>query len=176
MNNISLYHLTEQHQQLLSQLYNVETGEIDEKIEAQINALLPTIQDKCIAVAKWIKKLQIEQNEIEQLKKDLAVREAAYNKELEDTQDYLKRQMEKSGLSKISCPYFTLLIKKNRHSTDILNEFDIPAEFMRIKEPVMPPPKPDREAIKEYVLRTGEQVPGAYVSQKTKLVISLDKI
>jgi len=161
---------------LLSQLYNPETGEVDQKIEEQINALLPSIEAKCIAVAKWIKKLQIEQLEIEQLKQDIAAREEAYNKEVEKTQVYLKKEMEKNGLSKISCPYFTLSIRKNPYSTDIIDEFEIPASFINIKEVVKVESRPDKEAIKKHVMVTGNQVPGAYVSQKTKLVIALDQI
>lgn len=176
MSNISLYHLSEEYKHLLSQLYDAETGEVDQVVEARVSALLPNLEAKCIAVATWIKKLEAEKREIEYIKKELLDREATYNKEVLKYQEYLISNMEKNGISKVSCPYFTVQLKKNRHSTEIYDEFQIPAKFMRTREITKVEVKPDKEAIKEEVLRTGIQIPGAQVEQKTKLEICINKI
>ncbi len=175
-NSLSLYHLSNEYQTLFSQLYDYETGEINQEVEEKVNSLLPALESKCIAVANWIKKLEAEQREIEFMKKEIQEREAAYTKEVNAWQDYLKFNMEKNGLTKVACPYFTLQIKKNRHSTEIYNEFEIPAKFMKTKEVMKVEIRPDKEAIKEEVLRTGIQIPGARVEQKTKLEMLVNKI
>lgn len=175
-NGLSLYHLSEEYKTLFGQLYDPATGEIDEKIEAQVNALLPTLENKCIAVANWIKKLESEKREIEFFKEEIQKREDAYTKELENWQEYLKLNMEKNRITKVSCPYFTLQIKKNPYSTEIYDEFQLPSQYMKTKEVIKIEIKPDKNAIKDEVLRTGIQIPGATVMQKTKLEISINKI
>lgn len=173
---LSLYHISQEYQALLSQLYDLETGEVNESVEAQVNALLPAVEAKCIAVVHWIKKLESEKREIEFMKTEIQKREEAYNKEIDHYQEYVKKNMEFNGFTKVSCPYFTINIKKNRHSTDVFDEFQVPSRFLKTREIVKVETKPDKEAIKEEVLRTGIQVPGAKVEQKTKLEILINKI
>jgi len=175
-NNLSLYQLTNEHQRLFSQLYNHETGEVDLEVEAQLSALSSTTEKKCISVASYIKHLESEKDQLENLKKQIEQREYEYEKEINRLHDYLKSNMDRQGISIIKCPYFTLKIKSNPYSTEILNEDDIPFRFINVREIVKVESKPDKNAIKEEVLRTGAQVPGAYVHKKTKLEIITDKL
>lgn len=175
-NSLSLYHLTKEYENLFAQLYDPDTGEINQEVEEKVNSLLPTIEAKCISVANYIKKLESDKREIEFLEQEIQKRKTAYTEEVKHWQEYLKKNMQYHGLTKVSCPYFTLNIKKNRHSTDIYDEFQIPTKFMIAKETIKVEVKPDKEAIKEEVLRTGVQVPGAHVEQKSKLEMLLNKI
>jgi len=174
--NLSLWKLTNEHQKLLSELYDYETGEVNEIVQAKLDLLEPDINKKCIAVSGYIRKIESEQRELESLLIEVESRMKAYEKEREKYRNYLQSNMEKQGINKIECPYFTVRIKKNPYFTDIINEELIPHEFMREREIVRVEVKPDKNAIKEEVLRTGEQVPGAYVSQKNKLEITTSKI
>lgn len=176
MNNLSLYQLASEHQRLLAQLYNPETGEVNEEIDAELTALSATTEKKCIAVTSWIKKLEADKREIQFIKEEILKREAAFNKEIDKWHDYLKFNMERSQITEVKCPYFTIKIKKNPYSTEVLDEAQIPEKFMRKREIVKTEIKPDKDAIKEEVLRTGIQVPGTNVYQKTKLEILTDKI
>jgi Gp157 protein len=175
-NSLSLYHLSKQYQALFAELYNHETGEVNEEIEVKVNELLPAIETKCINVANWIRKLEAEKREVEFLEQEIQKRKAAYTEEINHWQEYLKKEMQFNKLTFINCPYFTLKVKTNPYSTDIVDEFQIPAKFMKVKEIKRIETKPDKEAIKEEVLRTGIQVPGAHVAQKTKLEISINKL
>lgn len=174
--NLSLWQLTNDHQKLLSELYDHETGEVNEIVQAKLNELEPNIEKKCVAVGSWIRKIESEQRELETLLVEVENRMRSYDKEREKYRNYLQSNMEKQGIGEIKCPYFTIRIRKNPHSTDIINEDLIPREFISEKEIVRIDVKPDKTAIKEEVLRTGQQVPGAYVSQKNKLEISTFKI
>jgi hypothetical protein len=165
-----------EHRELLGQLFDHETGEINEFVQNKIDALEPNIEKKCIAIGQWIKLKEKEKREIEWMKEQILSREEAYDKEINRLHGYLKYHMENMGIKKISSPYFCLEIKTNPYSTDILDMDKIPNKFMATKEIVKVEIKPDKNAIKEEVIKTGQQVEGAYVSQKTKLVISTDKI
>lgn len=173
---LNLYNLTFEHQRLLSELYNHETGEVNELVEAQLNALAPLVNDKCIAVAHWIKKIEANKRELEHIKEEINKREETYNNAINRWYDYLKSNMEKCGLKKVECPYFTIKIRNNPISTTIINEFDIPAKYLITKEITKVVTVPDKNAIKEEVLKTGKQIPGTNVSKKTKIEIIIDKL
>jgi hypothetical protein len=174
--SLSLYHLGKEYQSLLSQLYDPETGEVNEQIDAELTALSPTIDNKCIAVASWIESMRSEKASIEFMKQQILKREAAYDKEINKALTYLDNNMKKFGIKEIKCPYFTIKIKTNPYSTDIEDESQIPERFMRTRVIEKTEIKPDKNAIKEEVLKTGVQIPGALVQQKTKLEILTDKI
>lgn len=173
---MSFWEIGNEYSKLISQLYDPETGEVNEEVDAQLSALSTAKEDKCIAITSWIKHLEAEKKEIEFMKHEVLEREKAYDEAINRNLDYLKRNMEHHGISEVKCKYFTIRIKKNRHSTDVLDESQIPERFIRTREIVKLEIKADKEAIKEEVLRTGVQVPGAHVHQKTKLEISTDKI
>lgn len=174
--SLSLYHIGNELQNLLSNLYDQETGEVNMEVDAQISALSTSAKDKCISIASWIKGLESDKKQIEFMKDEILKREAAYNKEIDKRLDYLKRNMESCNMTEIQCPYFTLRIKKNPYSTEVVDASQIPERFIRTREIVKVEKSPDKNAIKEEVLKTGVQVPGASVQQKTKLQILTDEI
>lgn len=176
MNNLSLYQLSHEHSLLISQLYDHETGEVDSAIEEKLSASSQSVENKCISVASYIQHLESEKAQLDHIKKQIKEREAAYEAKIERMERYLKSNMEYAGIEKVECPYFTIRIKANPYSTEILDESLIPKDLMthRLIEKVEV--KPDKNAIKEQVLNSGIQVPGAYVSKKTQLKIEIDKI
>ena len=170
--NLILWQIKTEYQSLLSCLYDTETGEINEEVEKKLNELSDSGENKCIAIQKWILNLESEKKQIEIMEEQLALRKSAYEKEIEKRYNYLESNMKGLGIKEISCPYFKIRLKTNPPSTDILDEKLIPEKFIVTKEITKTERKPDRMAIKEEVLKTGVQVPGAFVHQKTKLEIS----
>lgn len=69
--------------------------------------------------------------------------------------DYLRENMEATGITKISCPLFTITCAQGRESVIVDNEEGIPDELMSVKTEI----KPDKNAIAAR-LKAGEQVPG----------------
>jgi hypothetical protein len=176
MNNLSLYQITHEHSLLLSQLYDHETGEVNQEIEEKLSASSQSVEKKCLSVASYIQYLESEKAQLEHFKKQIKERENAYDAKIERMERYLKGNMEYSGIDKIDCPYFTIRIKTNPYSTEILDESLIPKELINFRVIEKVESKPDKTRIKEQVLRTGIQVPGAYVAKKTQLKIEIDKI
>ncbi len=175
--NLTLWQLTNEHQKLLSELYDFETGEVNEIVQAKLNALCKTEEEKCITTTHWMKKLESDRKQVEDVLTSLKNRIAAYDAAIERHKKDLEFNMLSQGITKISCPYFTIRLKKNPYGTEITNKAEIPGEFIKLR--VIPEKiehNPDKNLIKEEVLRTGKQVPGAYVSQKNKLEILMDKI
>lgn len=84
---------------------------------------------------------------------------------------YLKTNMERAGIEKIECPMFKLSLRKNPAAVEIVSEAELPKTFWRTPEPKPPIAAPDKAAIKAALL-AGESVPGARLSQSTRLVIA----
>lgn len=173
---LSMYHHSNEYQNLFNDLYDPETGEINEQVDAQLLALSSTLEKKCLAIGSFIQSIKSNRREIEFLKAEVLKREAAYDKELDKWQTYLKTNMEKCGIQKVECPYFTIKLKKNPYSTEVLDESLIPNKYIVTREVTKIETRVDKNAIKEEVLKTGEQIPGVIVQQKTKLEITIDKI
>lgn len=70
--------------------------------------------------------------------------------------DYLRTNMEATGITKISCPLFSITLAKGRESVVVDNENAIPDELMRVKTEIAP----DKAAIAAKI-KAGEEVPGA---------------
>lgn len=83
---------------------------------------------------------------------------------------YLLDNMIRTGISKISCPLFSISIANNPPATDVFDPLSLPAEFMRLPEPKPPVAAPDKTAIKA-ALQAGEDVPGAKLVHSQRLVI-----
>lgn len=70
--------------------------------------------------------------------------------------EYLRTNMEATGISKISCPLFTITLAKGREVAVIDDADQLPDELMRVKTEIAP----DKLAIAAK-LKAGEEVPGA---------------
>lgn len=70
--------------------------------------------------------------------------------------EYLRTNMEATGISKISCPLFTITLAKGREVAVIDDAGQLPDELMRVKTDIAP----DKMAIAAK-LKAGEEVPGA---------------
>lgn len=172
----SLWEIKSEYLKLVSSLYNPETGEVDEQVDKQLTELTGNAENKLIAIMSWVKHLESEKKQIEFMKQEVLEREQAYDNAIAKQLNHIESNMRDMGIKEISCPYFKLQMVTNAYSTDVYDESQIPDQYMRKREIVKTEIKPDKIAIKDDVLRTGVQVPGANVSQKTKLKIVMDKI
>jgi hypothetical protein len=70
--------------------------------------------------------------------------------------EYLRTNMEATGIKKISCPLFTITCAEGREAVAVFDEDAIPDDLMTVKTEI----KPDKLAIAKK-LKAGEEVPGA---------------
>lgn len=82
--------------------------------------------------------------------------------------DYILAVMERNEVKKLEGKLFTFTAKQNPPSVEIIDELAIAPEYLVQPDP--PPPRPDKNAIKE-ALKRGEDVQGAKLIQKKRLVI-----
>jgi hypothetical protein len=164
----ALYVLSSQYAALAEQLDRLELDEktIADTIEA--SGLTDDIQNKAQGVlmvateaTKYVPLIEMEIQRLQDLK-DTRERVA------QGLQDYLKSCMESAGIEKIECPLFKVSIQKNPPAVDIFDPMSIPSAYMT--EPKPTPPAPDKALIKQ-AMKDGFEVPGARMTQSTRLAI-----
>ncbi len=163
---MNLYQIATEYKTVLSDLYNEETGELNETSLATFNQLSDDMRAKGIALSSFIQNLEAERKAIEEAKKSMAARESRIAKRIDYLSDYLKSNMESCGITDIDCPYFSLKIKKNPVSVEEVDFEMIPDAYKTIKQSV----SLDKIKIKQDLL-AGIEIDGARLIQKTRLEI-----
>ena len=156
-----LYEITKDYIGFLeSDLTGEELTECLESIEDafedkanNIVAVTTTLQEDVAAIDNQIKRLQ--------------ERKKAIVNNQESLKEYLRHNMEVSGISKIKHPLFTITLGAPTEIVSVEDESLLPDEFVTVKTTVAA----DKIAIKK-ALKAGEQVNGAcLVSGKSRLTI-----
>ncbi|CAA9889093.1 conserved hypothetical protein [Candidatus Methylobacter favarea] len=166
MNKLSLYDLSSHYLSALDTLTDPEMDLPAEVINDTLEALTGEIEDKAVNVAKFMRNMETTALAIKEAEAAMAKRRKALENRVSWMKAYLKENMEKSGITKIECPYFKLSLQANPSAVTVLDEAAIPAEF---KEPVISW-KIDKTAIKE-AIKLGKSVPGADLVNGSRLVI-----
>ena len=96
---------------------------------------------------------------------------ASRQKVAQGLRSYLQTNMETMGIEKIECPLFSMSLRKNPPSVEILDDGQLPAAYWRTPEPKPPVAAPDKKLILER-LKAGDDVPGARMTQGQRLVIA----
>ncbi len=166
MHNLTLYEINQDYMQALDMFTDPET---DIPLEAAIDTLdgiEGQLQDKAVNVAKFMQNLDATAKAIKEAEQKMAKRRKAIENRAQWFKDYLKNNMQASGITKIESPWFNLAIQKNPEAVEITNEELLPDDFKTEVVTI----KIDKAAIKQ-VIKDGVSVPGAVLIQGTRLSI-----
>ncbi len=166
MNNLSLYQLSDNYLEAMDFLTDPEVDLPIEAINDTLEALGGELEDKAVNVTKFLRNMEAVADAIKAAEESMAKRRKALENRVKWMKDYLKGNMEHTGISKIECPFFKLSIQKNPAAVNILDEAAIPEQF---KEQVVSW-KINKTAIKD-AIKSGETVKGAELTTGTRLVI-----
>lgn len=164
--NTSLYVLAGEYLAAATKLADTDLDE--QTIADTLEGLAGDLEVKATNVAMFVRNLDASAEAIKGAEAAMAARRKAIENRAERIRSYLKENMERTGITKIECPYFKLSIRNNPPSVVVDSENLIPAAFMRQPEP--PPPSPDKAAIKA-AIQSGHEVPGCHLQAGTSLVI-----
>lgn len=169
MNSVALYQLTGEYQALMHKLdgLDLDAQTIADTIEASglTDALEAKAQGVEMVARSAVQYVPALDAEIERLQALKAQRERV----AQGLRDYLKRNMESAGIDKIECPMFKITIAKNPPAVDLFDPLSLPAQYMVVPDPR--PAAPDKKAISA-ALKAGQDVPGARLTQSTRLKIA----
>ena len=154
MSEFSLYQIANAFPLLME---NEEITDEDKvKIKRELTMLLQQKSQNTIGYIRnielTIEAMKSEEKRISEQRKKLERRESNFK-------EYVRECMEQSGLTKIETPLGTLSIAKNPISVEVINEDEIPSEY--IQEIVTK--KPNKKAITDNFKATGEIIPGVNI-------------
>lgn len=127
------------------------TGEFEDKAQAVVAVATNTEAD-IDAIDAQIKRLQDK-------KKTIKAR-------ADWLRDYLKHNMDATGIDKIQCPLFTITLSKPTQKAEITDEKALPDDYVVVKTEF----KPDKREILK-ALKEGKDVPGAALSEGARRLI-----
>jgi hypothetical protein len=163
---VALYQLTHQLREL-ERL--ADEGEVPEEVlRDTLEGLTGEIQVKAENVAAYLRNVESSAEAIDDAIKQMQARKSRLESHANYLRRYLHTNMEASGITKISCPWFTVAIKQNPPRIIVDDPALIPADLM--VHPPAPAPYPDKAAIKER-LKDGQDVAGVHIERGTRLEI-----
>lgn len=107
-----LYELAEQYKEL-SELSDFDS-EMQEAVSTTMDALEGEFNDKAVALVTVMSDLDMYQEGIDDAIKKLQDRKQAIKNRQQGMKDYLRDNMERSGIKKISHPLFTVTLRAGR--------------------------------------------------------------
>jgi hypothetical protein len=141
------------------------TQEEWETLHAYMKELDGAFQSKAERICRYIRDQEAGAEGCSREEKRLYNLRQARERKALTLKNLLQFFMERQGLSKADAGAFKLNIQKNPPSVQIANESEIPRNFFR---EVPATYTPDKKMISE-VLKSGEEVPGAYLVQTESL-------
>ncbi len=162
----TLYELAGEYRQAAIAMSDMDMDEAT--IKDTLEGLSGALEVKATNVAYFVKNLEATAEQIKQAEKQMADRRKAIEARAERVREYLKRNMDVSGITEISCPHFKLKIAKNPPAVVVDAESLIPKEYWKQPEP--PPPSIDKAAIKQ-AIAAGVTVAGVHLESGTRLDI-----
>ena len=168
MQNLSLYTLSNDYNQAFEFLNDPDQNLTAAEINDSLASIELDVKDKAINVAKFLRNMEATAEAIKTAEGEMLKRRKALENRATALKEYLKNNMESTGIVKIECPFFKLSIAKNPAALDLFDTSAIPDEYKRTE--TVTTEHIDKAAIKK-AITAGKQIQGARVISGTRLVI-----
>jgi hypothetical protein len=153
---MKLYEISEQYRGIQELIESDDSGHMAEAIADTMQMIAGDFHDKAQAIVSLTLNIDAEisaiEREIERLQEKKKIRQNT----IESVRDYLRHNMQATGISKIECPLFAITLSKPAKQVEITDEAALPDEYVRVKTTV----SPDKVALAK-ALKDGIEVPGA---------------
>lgn len=127
-----------------------------EAIRDTLEGMEGDIKTNAASLADWALDMDGNIGKIDAAIERLQAKKKAITNRKAELVEYLRNNMEATGISKIQCPLFSITLVAGRDSVAISDENAIPDEFMRVKTDI----SPDKTAIAK-ALKEGQEIAGA---------------
>ena len=154
-----LYEISDQFREL-QLLADSDEENMLEAVQNTLEVIECEFNKKAEAVVTVLHNMDPEIDGIDAEIKRLQARKKAVQSRQDSLRDYLRDNMERTGITKISCPLFTINCVKGREIAIINDEDSIPDDYMTVKTEM----RPDKSAIAK-ALKDGSDVPGAVLDR-----------
>lgn len=162
----TLYSISDQYLQDVAKLQDLDLDE--QTIADTLEGLSGDLEVKATNVAMFVRNLESLADQIKQAEAQMAARRKAIESRADRVREYLLLNMQRTGVTKIESPYFTLAVRSNPPKVIIDDPEMIPDEYWR--QPPVPLPEVDKKAIGA-AIKAGSTVAGAHTESCVSLSI-----
>lgn len=163
--NITLYELADEFRATADKLADMDLPA--EVIADTLESIMLPFEQKAASVSAFIRNLESTAEQIKQAEAAMSARRKAIENRAAHVKQYLLDNMERTGISKIECPYFKIAVRMNPESVVIDDEAAIPADYLR---EIPASYVPDKTTMKK-AMQEGFAVPGARLARTTRIEI-----
>lgn len=142
---ITLYQLADDYLAAADQLAEMDMP--PEVVNDTLESMIGDIEIKSTNIAMIIRNFETQAEAIRDAEKQMALRRKSIEHRVEHLKEYLLYNMQRTNITEINCPYFSIKRKLNPGKVEIHGP--VPNEFLRYPEP--PPPEVDKKAVAEYI-------------------------
>ena len=166
---ISLYSIADEYLRDLEKLESLqESGELSlQTLEDTLEGLSGDLEVKAVNVISYAKNLEAESEAIQKAIDSMQLRIKSLDNKTEWLREYVKTNMQRTGIKEIKCPYFVMKLQDNPAKVVIDCEAAIPDDCWRV---IPEKREPDKKAIKAK-LESGENVSYAHIEKGQRLII-----
>jgi hypothetical protein len=158
----ALFILAEQHRALAERLTDLDLD--DQTIADTLEAEAGELEAKATATAMVVRNMEAAAAAMKEAEASIAKRRKAAEARADKLRAYLLDNLHRAGIKRVDHPMLSLAIKGKAASVVILDEAQLPAEFM--DQPPPPAPKPSKTRIGA-AIKAGQEVPGAKLGDDT---------
>lgn len=162
----ALYEISRDYMQAMDVLTDPDNDIPMDAVADTLEGIEGQLQEKATNVAMVMRNLESAADAIKDAEQRMARRRKAIENRAQWLKNYIKRNMEVAGITRIESPWFVLSVQKNPAAVDIADEAMLPDTFKHEVTTV----KVDKAAIKD-ALKAGQEVPGAVLVVGTRLMI-----
>lgn len=162
----TLYEITDELSKILESIEDSE-GEATDYTLAELEQLNISLFEKINNISKFVKNLSAKVKMYKDAEQELKKKRQATENKIEWLKAYIMENMKKAEINKVEGDLFTTKIQNSPPSVNILNEEEIPKDYIEI----VTQKKINKKAILT-LLKSGEEVAGAEIIQNKHLRIS----
>lgn len=104
-----------------------------ELIKDNLDSMQIAFNDKAESLIKYTQNIESDIDQVDNMIKQLQARKKSLKNKVDSFREYVRYNMESSGIDKISCPLFTMTLKKASPVVEIVDQDLIPDEFITVE-------------------------------------------
>jgi hypothetical protein len=155
---MKLYEISEQYADIQKLIESDDSESMREAIADTMQMVESEFQDKAVAVVSMTMNMEGDIEAINSQIERLQARKKVIQNKIDSIRDYLKMNMESTGISKITCPIFSITLSKPSKVVSITDESLLPDEYVSVKTSVSPDKVKIAAAIKAGIEVEGAQL------------------
>jgi hypothetical protein len=188
---LALYQISAEYLSVLDALIEAtnlsEIGDMNAaaKIEETLDEIDATFRDKAVAVAAYARNLQVAAGNIREAMQPMARRCKALENGAASLLEYLRRNMEVTGITRVDDPQLPLALRKNPPAVQVTDDATLPDDVVTVTVTMdraswilgvgpcagtVVDINVDKAAVKARI-QAGEQIEGAHLVQNTRLQV-----